>query len=281
MHSSISLARDRRSRTFSTVSDFLGLKKAVFGLLTFALASAAAFPVCAALTTIDLTLTGRPARVDLYSPESPARGAVVLAHGFLRSRENMAGHAEALAREGYLAIAPELPYRTSSPDNARALAELVGLVRAGAFAAPIDRVVLVGFSAGGLSTLLAAPSPGVVGYVGLDPIDRPGGPGLEVARTLSAPVVLLHGPRIFCNAYRIAEPWSKAFPNLVEDRLIEEASHCDFEAPTDRWCTFVCGATSTDRQQIVHDALLAAVRRLLPPQSAQPADSNAKVPIQD
>jgi dienelactone hydrolase len=216
------------------------------------------------VTTINATLTGRAVRIDIYRPDTAPRGAFVLAHGFMRSRATMADHAAALAHEGVLAIVPDLPYLTDSRDNARVLVELIAQIRAGAFAPAVDRVVLVGFSAGGLATLLAASSPGVVGYVGLDPFDRPGGEGLAAAQTLLVPAVLLRGPPTFCNAYGISAPWGPVLSALVEERLIEGASHCDFEAPTDHWCTLFCGATDAARQQVVRDTLLKGAQRFLP-----------------
>jgi pimeloyl-ACP methyl ester carboxylesterase len=218
----------------------------------------------AGMATIDLTLTGRPVKADLYQPANPPAGMVVLAHGFLRSRHNMAGHAAALAAEGYAVVVPDLPYLTDSRDNGRALTELVAQIRSGAFAPAIERVVLIGFSAGGLSTLLAAASPGVAGYVGLDAIDRPGGVGLAAARQLQTPTILIRRPASFCNGYGIAEPWHDALPKLVEQKIIEGASHCDFEAPTDGWCEAFCGSTDAARQQAIREAIVAAVKRLLP-----------------
>jgi dienelactone hydrolase len=218
----------------------------------------------AEVTTVDTTLTGRQVRINVYRPDTTPRGAFVLAHGFMRSRATMAEHAAALAHEGVLAIAPDLPYLTDSRDNARALVELIAQIRNGAFAPPVDHVVMVGFSAGGLAALLAAASPGVVGYVGLDPFDRPGGEGLAAAKTLAVPVLLLRGAPTFCNAYGISQPWGAVLPKLLEERLIEGASHCDFEAPTDRWCTFFCGATDPARQQAVRATLLKAAQRFLP-----------------
>jgi dienelactone hydrolase len=231
---------------------------------TFALACILAGPCGAAVTAVDVDLAGRTVRVDVHRPDGTARGAVVLAHGFLRSRGTMAGHADALARSGALVIVPDLPSWTDSRENGRALVELVARVRAGAFGAPVERVMLVGFSAGGLAALLAAASPGVVAYVGLDAFDRPGGVGLEAARTLRTPAFLVRGPSSFCNAYDIAAPWSAVLPALVEERAVAGASHCDFEAPTDRWCTLLCGATDPARQKAVRDALRVAVERYLP-----------------
>ena len=212
--------------------------------------------------TIELTLTGHTVKADLYQPANPPAGMVVLAHGFMRSRRNMAGHAIALAAEGFAVVVPDLPYITDSRDNARALTELVAQIRSGTFAAPVERVVLVGFSAGGLSTLLAAASPGVVGYVGLDAIDRPGGVGLAAARLLQTPAILIRRQPSFCNGYGIAEPWHDALPKLVDQHNIDGASHCDFEAPTDGWCEAFCGTTDAARQQVIRDAIIAAVKRL-------------------
>jgi pimeloyl-ACP methyl ester carboxylesterase len=222
------------------------------------------------LTTIHPTLAGRLVSVDIRAPAGPARAAVVLVHGFTRTRATMAGHAEALADAGVLAFALDLPYGISAVDNAEVLGELIALIREGATgaAAPLERIVLVGYSMGGLVALLAAASPGVVGYVGLDPIDYPGGEGLAVASKLDTPAVLVHGPPSPCNVFRIAESWTSALPALVADRLIENASHCDFESPTDAWCTRFCSATDPHRQGLVRAALLAAVLGFLPTATA-------------
>lgn len=240
-------------------------------LLTLALAA----PVHA--RTLSMTLAGEQTLVDVIEPAvmagiSPHRDAVILAHGFTRSRATMTGHATMLARAGYWAIVPDLPFLLDSRDNAVALRELVRQLQQGAAGAPLERFVLVGFSAGGLSALLAADAPGVAGYVGLDPFDRPGGVGLEAARKLGMPTFLLRGPSAACNAYSIAEPWVKALPNLVRDRQFAAASHCDFESPTDGLCTFVCGDTNPRNQSAVGTFLLESVRHALPhAASEQPA----------
>lgn len=222
-------------------------------------------PVSPTPATLELVLGGRTARVDVRAPEAGrgSRDAVILAHGFTRSRDTMAGHAAAVARAGYWAVAPDLPYLVDSRDNARAIRDLVAALRNGAAGPPIERIVLVGFSAGGLAALLAADAPGVVGFVGLDPFDRPSGVGRDAARRLETPAWLLRGPSARCNAYSIAEPWVAALPNLVRDQSLAEASHCDFEDPTDRLCEFVCGNADPARQAAVQAFLLEAVRGAL------------------
>jgi hypothetical protein len=71
-------------------------------------------------------------------------------------------------------------------------------------------------------------------------------------------------PSSACNAFSIAEPWAKALRSLEVDRVLPDASHCDFESPTDRVCQWVCGSADAARQQAVREAILEAVQRWLP-----------------
>lgn len=237
-------------------------------LLCFAAAAARAEPQAVAPQavvpgSIDLWLNERETTVDVFTPAAPARDAVILAHGFTRTRITMTGHAERLARDGLLVVAPDLPYFWHSGDNAEALRDLIAMLLAGKFAPPVSRVVLVGFSAGGLAALLAADAPGVAGYVGLDPFDRPSGIGRDAAKKFDRPAYLLRAAGSRCNAFAVAEPWKTAFPKLVEDRVVPEATHCDFESPTDWVCRSACGGTDDARRRTIGDALDAAVRGIL------------------
>jgi dienelactone hydrolase len=212
-------------------------------------------------------LDGHRVTLDVYPVVGPQQGAAIFSHGFTRSRRTLAGHAQALADAGVLALTPDLPCTFDFRCNARALAELVGLLRAGgAFGAPVEKVMLVGFSAGGLSSLLAADTPGVVGFVGLDPFDRtmPGETerlGLTAAGQLRTEVLMLRAPPSSCNAEAVAAPWITVLPVLWRDELIAGASHCDFESPTDWMCRLACGDTDSARQQRVRQGLLDAAAR--------------------
>jgi pimeloyl-ACP methyl ester carboxylesterase len=211
----------------------------------------------------------------------PVRGAVILTHGFTRSRTTLGGHAAALAAGGILAITPDMPYTFDFNRNAQGLAELVAMLRAGEFGAPVSQVVLVGFSAGGLSSLLAAGTPGVVGYVGLDPFDRTvsdgkGALGLDFAPSLETEAVLLRAPPSRCNAHSVAAPWGQALPALRSDRVIEGASHCDFESPSDWMCEIACGATNPARQAVVRETLIEATDRWLPRATDLAIDGGAR-----
>jgi dienelactone hydrolase len=215
------------------------------------------------------TVDGHRLTLDVYPAVGPLRGAAILSHGFTRSRRTLAGHAQALADAGVLALTPDLPCTFDFRCNARALAALVASLRAGGvFGGPVERVMLVGFSAGGLSSLLAADTPGVAGFVGLDPFDRvmPGETerlGLAAASRLRTEALLLRAPPSRCNAEAVAAPWSAALQGLWRDELITGASHCDFESPTDWMCRLACGEADPARQQRVRQGLLDAAARWL------------------
>lgn len=244
---------------------FTALVGAAAVMVTMVATVAPAAP--AAVQTQMHAVDGHRVTLDVYPAAGPLRGAVILSHGFTRSRRTLAGHAQALADDGVLALTPDLPCTFDFRCNARALAALVGLLRAGGiFGAPVDRVMLVGFSAGGLSSLLAADTPGVVGFVGLDPFDRTMSGeaerlGLTAAGRLRTEVLLLRAPPSRCNAEAVAAPWGTALPALWRDELIADASHCDFESPTDWMCRWACGETDPARQQRVRQGLLDAASR--------------------
>lgn len=232
--------------------------------------TAAAEPAApAAVQSHVLSLDERRVTVDVYKAADLPRGAAILSHGFTRSRRTLAGHAQALADVGVLALTPDLPCTFDFRCNARAIAGLVGLLRAGGpFGAPVEKVILVGFSAGGLSSLLAADTVGVVGIVGLDPFDRtmPGETehlGLAAASRLRTEALILRAPPSRCNAEAAAAPWSQVLPALWRDELIAGASHCDFESPTDWICRLACGDTDLGRERLVRQGLLDAAARWL------------------
>jgi hypothetical protein len=232
---------------------------------TASAAPAAPSPVQTQVLSVD----GHRVTLDVYAALGRPRGAAILSHGFTRSRRTLAGHAQALADAGVLTLTPDLPCTFDFRCNARALAALVGSLRAGgSFGAPVEAVVLVGFSAGGLSSLLAADTPGVVGFVGLDPFDRtlPDEAeqlGLAAAARLRTEALLLRAPPSRCNAEAVAAPWGTALPALWRDELVTGASHCDFESPTDWMCRLACGDTDPARQQQVRQGLLDAAARWL------------------
>ena len=220
--------------------------------------------------TLALNLNGKIVDVDVYKPMTLQTGAAILAHGGFRNRKTMAEHAQALAARGVLVLSPNMPCTFDHRCNARAIAELVNMLRTtNTFGSSVKRVILVGFSAGGLSSLLAADTPGVVGFVGLDaydhlPSNQPERLGIVAARGLVTETLLLRAPASSCNAQSVAAHWRLELKALWRDELIAGASHCDFEAPTDWICRLACGETDTSRQTLVRQALLDAAARWLP-----------------
>jgi dienelactone hydrolase len=214
-------------------------------------------------------INGTSIEVDVYKPVGPLKGAAILTHGFTRSRTTMGEHAQALAARGVLAITPDMPCTFDFRCNASAIATLVNLLRnTETFGGSSQRVMLVGFSAGGLSSLLAADTPGVVGYVGLDPFDRvlsneSERAGITASRRLTTEALLLRAPASSCNAKAVAAPWGSEMKALWRDELIAGASHCDFEAPSDWKCRLACGDTDPARQLQVRQGILDAAARWL------------------
>lgn len=205
------------------------------------------------------------ADVFIPPPGTALRGGAVLSHGFMRSRETMGQHARNLANEGVVSVAPNLPYQVDSRRNAEAIQDVAAQLRSGGFGPSVNRIVLVGFSAGALASVIAATRlDGIAGFVALDAFDRPSGIGLAAARQLTVPATAIRAPAAGCNAYGIAAPWGAVFPNPDGDLLIEGATHCDFESPTDGICRLFCFGSDESRRRRVEDALRAAVLRRLP-----------------
>jgi dienelactone hydrolase len=214
-------------------------------------------------------INGTSIEVDVYRPIGPQKGAAILTHGFTRSRTTMGEHAQALAARGVLAITPDMPCTFDFRCNASAITVMVSLLRdTTTFGSSNQRVMLVGFSAGGLSSLLAADTPGVVGFVGLDPFDRvlsneTERAGITASRKLTTETLLLRAPSSRCNANAVAAPWGTELKALWRDDLIAGASHCDFEAPSDWKCRLACGDTDPVRQLQIRNGILDAAARWL------------------
>jgi pimeloyl-ACP methyl ester carboxylesterase len=187
---------------------------------------------------------------------------VVLAHGFLRDQQHMGGLAAALAESG-------IPTLTLSFCNSRFWDGGHGLnaldMRRVADAMGARRLVYAGFSAGGLSALIAARNdPRTVGVLTLDLVDE-GGLGEEAARGLTVPMVALVGAPAPCNrqsqglAVTAANPKSQVIP-------IAGARHCDFESPTDWLCKTLCAHAeqgSETRRRLIIETSVTAVGRML------------------
>jgi pimeloyl-ACP methyl ester carboxylesterase len=180
-------------------------------------------------------------RYRIHPATTPVHGPVVLiAHGFLRSGEFMVGWADAIARAGMTAVTVDLcASMTPNGRHADNGADLVALRRT----LGIDAAVYVGVSAGGLAAMIAASlDPDATrGLLLLDPTNA-GGQARSAAARVRAPVAALVARPQICNAWRNIDSALETLPHATIVR-IDNASHCDFEWPTDMFCRIACVST--------------------------------------
>ena len=227
------------------------------------------------LHTETVELSGHQLQVDVYEPGADASsGVAIVAHGFMRSRARHRDLGLALAAAGITAVIPDLPYILNHWGNGDAIAELTQKVEAGALGLPPlerSRIVLIGTSAGGLASVLAAAKlPGLAGWVGLDPVDGTG-TGIQAASHLTAPAVVLLARPSGCNLLRSGRLIARAVPELLRSITLEGASHCDFEGPTNKLCERACGGSSSAMQSLAREETLSAVVEMLHRSPAEPA----------
>lgn len=202
--------------------------------------------------TIHLKLAEGDANVDLYWPttNTPAP-LVIVAHGFSRHRHNMSGWGKHLSKAGLVVAVPDLPAWSDHARNARFISDLREYLSAGEFwRQRIDplRVGLMGFSAGGLSSLLsAADSPALSIWVGLDPVDR-NGIGAKAAALVKCRAVVLTAEPSACNAHGNARGIVAVLP-YSEHLSVTGATHVDAEWPTDWMAEFVCGRSTDEKRR--------------------------------
>ena len=219
------------------------------------------------LRTEQADLAGQPVQVDVYRPGggTTADTLAVVAHGFTRSRARHRDLGRALATAGITAVVPDLPH-VDQWNNGGAVVELVHKLEAGALGLPAIarfRQVLIGTSAGGLATVLAAAKlPGLAGWVGLDPVDRTGS-GIHAAAQLTSPAVVLLAERSSCNLYGSGRSIARAVPGLLRATLLHGASHCDFEGPTTKLCRVICGESTSAMRALARDAAVTAAVEML------------------
>ena len=214
--------------------------------------------------TTTLTLDDATIDADVYVPAGrPPTGVAIVAHGWTRSKAQHRDLGTALADAGIVAVVPDLPNVLDLWGNGTLIVELVGQLEAGAPGmppTPRSSILLIGTSAGGLATVHAASKlPGLAGWIGLDPVDRTG-TGIYAASQLEAPAIVFVGDASACNLFGSGRPIARAAPHLVRMEKIAGASHCDFESPTSKFCTRLCGSATREKQdEILRDAVSASV----------------------
>jgi dienelactone hydrolase len=234
------------------------------GLSCFLSVPAVPLPTGVKHRTEKFTLAGKVVAVDFYLPPwSGPAPVVVVAHGFTRNRRTMAGWGGRLASEGFLAVVPDLPTWADHARNGRALAGLLVKVQAGELPGlpkPSGRAALVGFSAGGFSTLLAAAgNTNVACWIGLDPVAM-GRTATQAAESLRIPAFVLRAEPAPWNAHGNARQIFAALPGPAFSLAVNQATHVDAENPTSRAADWACGQSDPARRGVFGRYLLASLQ---------------------
>jgi dienelactone hydrolase len=217
--------------------------------------------------TYTLELAGSRQSVDVYRTlDVPSAGVAIVAHGFGRTRARHRDLGRALAEAGVTAVIPDLPSTLDLWTNGRALADLARSLERGAIpslAVGRAHLILMGTSAGGLASLLAAVRlPGLAGWIGLDPTDRTG-TGTAAAAQLAAPAVVMLAEPSLCNLMTSGRSIAEALPRRWRTVDVADASHCDFEDPTNNFCRAVCGGSSDATRAAIRAEIVTTARELL------------------
>lgn len=219
--------------------------------------------------SIPVQLPSGSAVVDLYWPDAIAPAPlVIIAHGFMRGRQQMAGWGRHLAQSGMVAAVPDLPSWSDHARNGRFLTELrIRLLGEERWRERIDpqRLGLMGFSAGGLSSLLSAlDDPAPLIWIGLDPVDRDGLGAAAVAR-LQADVVILTADPSAWNAHGNARDLIAAAQPHGRHVPVPGAVHVDAEWPTTWLAQQVCGCSTAEKQAQFRERATESLRRAFTP----------------
>lgn len=218
--------------------------------------------------TEKISLQGETVRVDVYLPAAALREApvVIVAHGFTRSRRVMAEWGQFAASHGMIALVPNLPSFANHDRNARAVEDLIRWAHDPVRSLqprPNGEVGLIGHSAGGFATLLAAVrEPRVRCWIGLDPVDFRDH-GLAAVKSLKVPGMMLLAEPGAWNRHGNALPWLAACPGSLTALRIRGSTHCDPEMPTTRLAQLFCGKTDPARYGIYQHYALALLNQTL------------------
>jgi hypothetical protein len=199
-------------------------------------------------------------------PPQPPWPAVVLNHGFARSKEKQYNNALYMAQRGIVVLTPnQVSLLTGEQGQLRNIANTVDHVQwlkdrtadpSDPLAGRIDPngIGLAGHSAGGAISFEATIDLQNIGQppaalVLLDAVPW----GRTVARAgelVQLPMSSLRSEPSSCNSNGAVLGVLNGLTFAVEDVLIVDGTHCDPEDPTDGLCNVPCGQASPERQAI-------------------------------
>ena len=156
-------------------------------------------------------------------------------HGFLGRKESMSHWGVALASKGMIVAVPTGPAIVDPERNAQAVADLARWGRGGQWPVPVEpngRIALVGFSKGGLETIMAASrlKPSAHAWVGLDPVDR-WQQGEYAARAIRSPGLALLADASALNDNGNARKMLSKYGGTLRLITVIGSNHLDAESP--------------------------------------------------
>lgn len=187
---------------------------------------------------------------------------LVLGHGFARSRAQHANNGVFLASHGYVVVTVNFP-NPLAPDfdawaaqisaaldwleaqNADPLSPLFGQI-------DTERFGVLGHSAGGMATWVAASQDNrIKATMPLDPVPAGDADLVALGAAVTNPAGWTGAPGSSCNA---SASYNQFYPLVQASHkaqyVLTDATHCDFEDPTNFLCTLTCGGASDARRQI-------------------------------
>ncbi|MBY7733660.1 dienelactone hydrolase family protein [Francisella philomiragia] len=206
----------------------------------------------------NISLNIASSNYDVFYQKSNHRlPVVIVVHGFSRSKDNMSGWGNFLADHGYFVVVPNLPFWANHGKNAEFISELINYIYSNIDYTSIinNDLALVGFSAGGLATLIAtSENTKVKLWIGFDPVDV-GNLGSQAAKNINCPTYIIAAPASACNAN---SNYKDFITSLKDNTLIkiDEAVHVDAEWPTSRFAEFFCGRSTQQKRERFHDDVL-------------------------
>ncbi len=207
-------------------SDLMKFLKVALIILIAALPGCAAPDEAVQQTRI---VHGRLGAYHFQTADSPPLATVLIAPGFLRGARDMAGWGWSIALAGHEAYAVDLPSLTNSRVNAEALAGFAQTLKAeNSSKTPL---VLMGFSKGGLSTLLAMEKVNADAWIGIDPVDQ-GELGEIAAARVQAPGLLIKAEPSPFNLGGNTNRIEQAYGGKLNVQRLDGASHFDVENPS-------------------------------------------------
>lgn len=242
------------------------LKTALLVSFTLSLAvSAAVFPV-AVESGRRAAFTGETVVYDLFVPQGAAGQrfpAILLIHGFARSKAQHAANARYMAERGIVVMTPNLTSTAGDEGQYRNALNMVDLlywlvVRSvtpgDTLSGKLDftKLGLAGHSAGGAVAFEAATISQAIGLplTALNLLDAVPWSRTTAAAPALSPLGLasLRSEPSSCNANGSVLGLLGGLRFASEDVRIVGATHCDPENPSDFFCRLVCGGGSTARQ---------------------------------